>query len=57
MTAHGSTAVTFPWERVKPPGWFIHELADTTDSVPSTPATTMGTPVQKCAHRGSRSQP
>ena len=57
MTAHGSTAVILPWDRVNPPGWFIHELADTTDSVPSAPAITIGTPVQKCAHRGSRSQP
>ena len=52
------TSVTAPDESmVKPPGWFIHELAATTIRAPSRPTIGMGTPVQKCAQGLRRLQP
>jgi hypothetical protein len=58
MTSTGSTLTTFPAEsRVNPCGWFIHELAATTEMLPPMPAMTIGTPVQKCVHGFSRRQP
>ena len=42
---------------VNPAGSFIQALAATIDSVPPMPASTMGTPVQKCAHGRNRFQP
>ncbi len=57
-TFNGSTSTTSPaWFSVKPCGWFIHAFAATTESVPPIPASTIGTPVQKCAHGCSRFQP
>ena len=58
ITCSGSTAATVPSAfSVKPEGAFIHALAATTDILPKIPASTMGTPVQKCAHGFSRRQP
>jgi len=58
ITRQGSTSTTLPAElRVKPCGSFIHELAATTEIVPPIPASTIGTPVQKCVHGLSRFQP
>ena len=58
ITPTGSTEVTFPEEsRVKPEGAFIQEFAATTDAAPKMPASTIGTPVQKCAHGRIRRQP
>ncbi len=58
ITFSGSTSVISPWLfSVKPSGWFIQALAATTDSVPPMPATTIGTPVQKCGHGRSRFHP
>src|SRR5580692_5235205 len=54
-TDTGFTLVSFPWLSVYPAAEFIHELAATTDTAPSTPDTTMGTPLHQCAHGGSRS--
>jgi hypothetical protein len=42
---------------VTPSGAFIHALADTTEMLPNTPATAIGTPVQKCAQGRSRRHP
>lgn len=42
---------------MKPPGWFIQELAATTDIAPSTPDTTIGIPLHQCAQGGSFRQP
>jgi hypothetical protein len=42
---------------VKPLGWFIHEFADTTDSAPSEPATTIGVPDHQWTYGERRSQP
>ena len=42
---------------MKPDGAFIQELAATTDTAPKMPASTIGTPVQKCAHGRIRRQP
>ena len=58
ITPTGSTSTTLPAEsRVNPDGAFIHALAATTETLPRIPATTIGTPVQKCAHGFSRRQP
>ena len=38
-------------------GSVIHEFAATTDRAPRMPLITIGPRVQKCSHRGSRSQP
>ena len=58
ITLIGSTATTAPAAfSVKPDGAFIHALAATTDTLPRIPASTMGTPVQKCAHGVNRRQP
>ncbi len=38
ITAHGLTSTTRPSRRVMPPGWFIQELAATTEKVPPMPA-------------------
>ena len=58
ITWIGSTWTMLPLEsRVKPPGAFIHAFAATTDVAPRIPASTIGTPVQKCAHGFSRRQP
>ena len=58
ITPIGSTSVMLPWEsRVNPSGEFIQALAATTEMLPNTPATTIGTPVQKCVHGFSRRQP
>ena len=55
ITATGSTSTTLPEEsRVKPDGAFIQALAATTEMAPRMPASTIGTPVQKCAHGRSR---
>ncbi len=43
--------------RVNPCGWFIQELAATTENAPPIPVTKIGTPVQKCAQPLSRFQP
>ena len=42
---------------MKPDGAFIQAFAATTDTLPKIPASTIGTPVQKCAHGFSRRQP
>ncbi len=42
---------------MKPCGWFIHELAATTEKAPPIPVTTIGTPDQKWAQPPSRFQP
>ena len=58
MTSIGSTLATFPAESsVKPDGWFIQELAATTEMLPPMPAITIGTPVQKWVHGFSRRHP
>ena len=58
ITRNGSTSTTLPaWSSVKPAGWFIHAFAAITDAVPPIPATTMGTPLQKCGHGRSRFHP
>src|SRR5262249_16649095 len=56
-TDTGSTLVILPWRSVYPAGEFIHEFAATTDMAPSTPATTIGTPLHQCAQGGSRRHP
>ncbi len=56
-TDTGSTLVSLPWLSVYPAGEFIHEFAATTDTAPSTPATTIGTPLHQCAQAGSRRHP
>ena len=43
--------------RVKPCGWFIQELAATTEKAPPIPVMNSGTPVQKWAQPLSRFQP
>ncbi len=58
MTPTGSTLTTLPAEsRVKPEGAFIQAFAATTETAPKMPATTIGTPVQKCAQGFIRRQP
>ena len=57
ITFSGSTSVTSPLVRVKPCGWFIHELTETTEKAPPIPVITIGTPAQKCVHGASRFQP
>ena len=57
ITPSGCTSTTRPSRRVNPAGWFIQAFAATTDSVPPTPATTTGTPVQKCGQGRIRRQP
>jgi hypothetical protein len=42
---------------VKPVGAFIQAFAATTDMAPKMPASTIGTPVQKCAHGRIRRHP
>ena len=42
---------------MKPDGAFIQALAATTETLPKIPASTIGTPVQKCVHGFSRRQP
>ena len=55
MTDHGSTSTTLPAESsVNPCGEFIQALAATTETLPRTPVTTTGTPVQKCGHGFNR---
>ena len=56
-TCHGSTATTFPWLSVNPPGEFIQEFAAITATAPPRPVTAIGMPVQKCAQPGSRCHP
>ena len=57
-TLNGSTSVTLPAaSRVKPCGWFIHELAATTEKAPPIPVTNIGTPDQKWTQGGRRFQP
>ncbi len=56
IAAHGSTPVIRPSCWVKPRGWFIQALAQTTKKAEVTPATTMGTPVSRWVRGGSRSQ-
>ena len=47
----GSTSTTSPDESsVKPDGAFIQAFAATTETAPKMPASTIGTPVQKCVH-------
>ena len=51
ITRSGSTAMMVPEESsVTPWGEFIQALAATTETLPHTPARTIGTPVQKCVH-------
>ena len=58
ITSSGSTLVISPFAFiVKPAGAFIHAFAATTEIEPKTPASTIGTPVQKCVHGFSRRQP
>jgi hypothetical protein len=58
MTFIGSTSVTSPVElSVTPSGAFIQAFAATTEMLPKTPATTMGTPVRKWVHGLSRRHP
>jgi hypothetical protein len=58
MTCTGSTSTTLPEEsRVKPDGAFIQAFAATTDTAPKIPASTIGTPVQKCAQGRIRRHP
>ena len=58
ITPIGSTSTTLPAEsRVTPSGAFIHAFAATTEMLPKTPATAIGTPVQKCTQGLSRRQP
>ena len=58
MTPIGLTSTTLPAESsVKPDGEFIHALAATTEMLPNTPETTIGTAVQKWVHGFSRRQP
>ena len=42
---------------MKPCGWFIQELAATTEKAPPMPVITIGTPDQKWAQPPSRFQP
>src|SRR5215467_5484482 len=56
-TDSGSTLVILPWLSVNPAGEFIHEFAAITDRAPSTPATTMGTPLHQWAQGDSRRHP
>ena len=52
------TSVTVPSAAsLNPSGWFIHEFAATTDHAPPSPASTTGTPVQKCTHPDRCFQP
>ena len=58
ITPMGSTSVILPEESsVKPWGEFIQALAATTEMLPNTPATAIGTPVQKWVQGFSRRQP
>ena len=58
ITPIGSTSTTLPEEsRVTPWGEFIQAFAATTEMLPRTPATTIGTPVQKCVQGFIRRQP
>ena len=58
ITPTGSTSTTAPVESsVTPSGEFIHAFAATTEALPRTPVTAMGTPVQKWAHGLSRRHP
>ena len=58
ITPIGSTSTTLPAEsRVTPSGEFIHAFAETTEMLPSTPVTAIGTPVQKWVHGFRRRQP
>ncbi len=57
-TWKGWTSATRPSEpSVKPAGVFIHAFAETTESAPPIPEIAIGTPLQKCAQPGRRSQP
>ena len=42
---------------MKPPGWFIHEFAATTEMAPKMPLAATGIPDQKCAHPRRRRHP
>jgi hypothetical protein len=53
----GSTSLTRPSVSVKPPGSFIHEFTDSTNSDPVSPASTIGMPLAKCARGDNRFQP
>ena len=58
MTPHGSTSTMSPaLFSVKPDGAFIQALAAITDALPPMPATTIGTPVQKCGQGFIRRHP
>ena len=58
ITPQGSTSTISPaLFRVKPDGAFIQALAAITDALPPMPATTIGTPVQKCGQGSMRCQP
>ena len=58
ITPIGSTSTMSPAESsVKPDGEFIQALAATTETLPTMPAMTIGTPVQKWAHGFSRRHP
>src|ERR1700754_591438 len=56
-TDTGSTLVSLPLVSVNPAGEFIHEFIATTDRAPSTPDTTIGTPLHQCAQGDSRCHP
>jgi hypothetical protein len=56
-TAAGLMWYRWPWLSLKPAGWFIQELAATTDQAPRTPEMATGARDQKCAHGGRRSHP
>ena len=58
ITFIGSTSTTLPAEsKVTPSGAFIHAFAETTEMLPRTPVTAIGTPVQKWVHGFSRRHP
>ena len=58
ITSSGLTLATWPLgPSVKPAGVFIQALAETTENAPPIPEIAIGTPLQKCAHPGSRFQP
>ena len=59
ITPHGSTSTMSPalFEGEARTESFIQALAATTDALPPMPATTIGTPVQKCGHGFIRRHP
>ena len=58
ITPQGSTSTISPaLFNVNPDGSFIQAFAATTDTLPSTPVITIGTPIQKWVHGFSRVQP